>query len=191
VRLAPIIAVITAARAATADVAVVEAPFALGVAGNFGTTPLMFHGRSATARELGMHTTATVGGHLAISYERAPLFVAGGGEWTLLLGEGQMPQAWLTVGAALPTTGAMVFYAGPSLRVYDLYFARTRDDAWSTGSRVALTGELGIRALLFHTHSRHAPTTTGIYIRGNVPIAGGSGWTATICIAGGPPMRLD
>ncbi|HUJ57460.1 MAG TPA: hypothetical protein VLX92_03180 [Kofleriaceae bacterium] len=162
-----IVAVVLVGRVAAADgVWGVEAPFALG-----------------TAAEQGPH--ATVGGHLGASYATdRVLLVGGGAEWTLIPGVGTMPQAWLTTGLALPSRGVIVAYAGPSLRFYDLLADR------DSGARFALAGELGVRALLLHRHSRGKPVSVGVYLRGDAPLVGGIPWTASLCLVVGPEMPL-
>lgn len=145
------------------DAFVVEAPFAFGVNDR--------------------HTT--VGGHLGASYNADWLFLGGGAEWTLLLGDGTLPQAWFTPGASLSTGGVLV-YAGPSIRFYDRI-----EDHENTGPSLGLTGEVGVRALLIHTRTRRrVPTTTGVIVRADAPIAGDLGWSVSICLAVGPSMKL-
>jgi hypothetical protein len=130
-------------------------------------------------------STPTIGAHLALSYDAAPLHVDGGGEWTGLIGEGRVPQAWVTVGASLPTDGAVVVYAGPSLRLYDLEL----DTGAGSGPRVALSGELGLRAMLARIKNRRGQAgTAGLVLRGDVPLAGGDGYAATLGLVIGPSL---
>jgi hypothetical protein len=151
------------AHAEPRDLFVVEAPFAVGVVHGFGFA-----------------AHPTVGGHLAVSEDFAWLHIGGGAEWTLILDYPcTMPQVWLTAAPELRTErGSAAIYLGPTLRAYKLY-----------GPHATLAAELGARWLMLHSRasSRRRASTVGFYLRGTAPLLG-DGWTATVCVAVGPPL---
>jgi hypothetical protein len=157
-----IVALATPARAEPDATWVVEAPFALGVAGG-----------------LGVGTHSTVGGHLAWSQDGHHLHVGAGAEWTLLIGKASMPQGWITLAPELATANrSWAIYLGPTLRGYEL-------DAG--GPQATLAAELGTRALLYRSVSPRRRNTIGFYARATIPVLG-RGWTASLCLAVGPPL---